>query len=285
MVHGHLHSGDDDMSASNVESQNGQDGADGRQAPRSFPPRRPSKTGPSDHQQGDPRAPIGASTRRRGIESSELIVDPPPLNRREDEGGQGKKGVDSTHDDVSNVKGGRKGSNARSGGRRKRNMNSDDHSPGKNAPPDEMRAKSNGLPRNGSAVSAPRITLCVADTLTAAHSLLDSGPVSAQQQQHVNPEERAAKTARAPDTKHKIGILNMASPLSPGGGFLNGATSQEETLCMRTTLLPALRDEFYRLPELGVVYTPDVLVFRPSSFPSGGGATDETDILPKNAPV
>ncbi|KAI0413336.1 hypothetical protein F5X98DRAFT_288369 [Xylaria grammica] len=222
---------------------------------------------------------------RRGIESSELIVDPPPLNRREDEGDQGKKGVDSTHNDVNDVKGGRKGPNARSGGRRKRNRNSnsnsDEHSPEKNAPPDEIRAKSNGLPMNGSCASAPRITLCVADTLTAAHSLLDAEPLSAQQQQHASPEERTGKTSRAPDTKHKIGILNMASPLSPGGGFLNGATSQEETLCMRTTLLPALRDEFYRLPELGVVYTPDVLVFRPS--PSGGGGTDESDILPKNA--
>jgi hypothetical protein len=31
---------------------------------------------------------------------------------------------------------------------------------------------------------------------------------------------------------------------------------------MRTTLLPALREEFYRLPEVGGVFVPDVLVFR-----------------------
>ncbi|OLN96603.1 hypothetical protein CCHL11_00813 [Colletotrichum chlorophyti] len=31
---------------------------------------------------------------------------------------------------------------------------------------------------------------------------------------------------------------------------------------MRTTLLPSLKDEYYRLPELGAVYTPDILVFR-----------------------
>ncbi|GKT42673.1 uncharacterized protein ColSpa_02854 [Colletotrichum spaethianum] len=54
----------------------------------------------------------------------------------------------------------------------------------------------------------------------------------------------------------------MASPLTPGGGFVNGASSQEESLCMRTTLLPSLKDEYYRLPELGAIYTSDVLVFR-----------------------
>lgn len=34
---------------------------------------------------------------------------------------------------------------------------------------------------------------------------------------------------------------------------------------MRTTLLPSLREDFYRLPELGAVCTPDVLVFRDAS--------------------
>ncbi|KAI0903353.1 hypothetical protein F4823DRAFT_629479 [Ustulina deusta] len=173
---------------------------------------------------------------RRGIERSELIVDPPPLNQRESEHDEGKK----------NESGDTRG------------------------------------------VNGPRITLCVADTLAAAHSLLDAGSLSAQQQHHQqhSREERTAETARAPDVRRKVGILNMASPLSPGGGFLNGATSQEESLCMRTTLLPALRDEFYRMPELAVVYTPDVLVFRPArseaSGSGGGGAEDENDILPKN---
>jgi uncharacterized protein (TIGR02452 family) len=57
-------------------------------------------------------------------------------------------------------------------------------------------------------------------------------------------------------------ILNMASPLRPGGGVLTGATSQEEYLCARTTLLPSLQESFYRLPEYGGIYTQDVLVFR-----------------------
>lgn len=64
---------------------------------------------------------------------------------------------------------------------------------------------------------------------------------------------------------HRLAILNMASPLRPGGGVLTGATSQEEFLCTRTTLYPSLKDEFYRLPEIGLIYTKDVLVFADAS--------------------
>ncbi|KAK7735572.1 hypothetical protein SLS53_007486 [Cytospora paraplurivora] len=101
------------------------------------------------------------------------------------------------------------------------------------------------------APSSPRLVIRSCDTLTAAHSLL----------------------ASPANTTRKVAILNMASPLSPGGGFINGATSQEEYLCMRTTLLPSLRDEFYRLPEIGCVFTPDVLVFRDAE----GGDLDKKD--------
>ncbi|KAK0620435.1 hypothetical protein B0T14DRAFT_431050 [Immersiella caudata] len=110
-----------------------------------------------------------------------------------------------------------------------------------------------------------RIALRICDTLTAAHSLLS----------HYAPHTTTPNNPPSPTTPNSTSlpsdltnrrsrtcILNMASPLSPGGGFLSGATSQEESLCMRTTLLPSLRDEFYRLPELSCVYTTDVLVFR-----------------------
>ncbi|CAM1502221.1 Fc.00g042050.m01.CDS01 [Cosmosporella sp. VM-42] len=102
----------------------------------------------------------------------------------------------------------------------------------------------------GVGTPVPRITLQVADTLCAARSLTRRSSHS--------PRKLGSHSFK----EEKVAILNMASPLSPGGGFLNGATSQEESLCMRTTLLPSLRDEYYRLPELGAVYTPDVLVFR-----------------------
>jgi uncharacterized protein (TIGR02452 family) len=118
-----------------------------------------------------------------------------------------------------------------------------------NTPPNHEKQSATSKPtaHPGRINSPPHITLRVVDTLTAARSLLTC-PTSGE--------------LDLTNTKGRVAILNMASPLSPGGGFLHGATSQEESLCMRTTLLPSLRDDFYRLPEVGAVYTPDVLVFR-----------------------
>ncbi|KMU91262.1 hypothetical protein CIHG_09075 [Coccidioides immitis H538.4] len=129
------------------------------------------------------------SRARKGVESTELIVDPPPnehpLNRR-----------------------------------------------GSKAAPD---------PEHAPERSNPRISIHAVDTITAALRLHAGAPSS---------------------TANGVGILNMASPLRPGGGVLNGATSQEEFLCVRTTLYPSLQESFYRLPEVGGVWTPDVLIFR-----------------------
>ncbi|KAI0399740.1 hypothetical protein F4802DRAFT_539343 [Xylaria palmicola] len=210
---------------------------------------------------------------QRGIERSELIVDPPPLG----EGGHGKAA------EANGAANGVDIAEARHG-RRKRVDSGEEarHANEGNAHNIQLSEKS-----RLSNVSGPRISLCVADTLTAAHSLLDQGPPSPSRP-HKRHARKGSSGADGQDAKAKVGILNMASPLSPGGGFLNGASSQEESLCMRTTLLPALRDEFYRLPELGVVYTPDVLVFRPtiprsrSQVSAAGAETAGEDVLPKN---
>ncbi|KAM0351048.1 hypothetical protein ACHAPU_002829 [Fusarium lateritium] len=95
----------------------------------------------------------------------------------------------------------------------------------------------------------PRISIRKVDTLTAARDLLGIETASGVKSDLKNDRAR-------------VTILNMGSPLNPGGGFLNGANSQEESLCMRTTLYPSLKDEWYRIPDLSSIYTPNVLVFR-----------------------
>ncbi|KAH7234799.1 uncharacterized protein BKA55DRAFT_521775 [Fusarium redolens] len=98
-------------------------------------------------------------------------------------------------------------------------------------------------------LKTPRISFREVDTLTAARDLL-------------NIETPVGIKADLGNTRAHVTILNMGSPLNPGGGFLNGANSQEESLCMRTTLYPSLKDEWYRLPEYSSIWTPNVLVFR-----------------------
>lgn len=97
----------------------------------------------------------------------------------------------------------------------------------------------------GADKSVMKIRILDADTFAAAAVL-------------VKPSTSASAKTAPP----KVAVLSMASPLRPGGGVLTGSTSQEESLCVRSTLYPSLREEFYRLPPLGSIYTPDVMIFR-----------------------
>jgi len=151
---------------------------------------------------------------RKGIEASDLIVDPPAALT----GDKHKQANGDSHTDYN------------------------ENVPETSATNHRSKASRGGPTSLNQPLS---IHLRVSDTIDAAAEL------------HQESRLRNAKSSR-------IGILNMASPLRPGGGFLNGATSQEESLCMRTTLHPALKEEFYRLPEVGAIYTHDVLVFRNS---------------------
>lgn len=80
----------------------------------------------------------------------------------------------------------------------------------------------------------------------------------------------------AAEKKEGIGILNFASAKNPGGGFLNGAMAQEESIaassCLYKTLL--LHEEYYRRNRAcgtmmytnHAIYSPEVVFFRDGKF-------------------
>ena len=218
---------------------------------------------------------------RRGADGSELIPNPGPngtvgqdsksrdgarVEGGEDTGyvkrkGQGRRKVKGGKDDVEeedarNGDVGRDAGKGRGKGRgKKRNDSLDEGLSNLNL--------NNTVTSTSDASRKPRcIRMITTDALTAAHML-------------ANPSSYDANTTMVPKQTSKKQpnpcILNMASPLRPGGGLLAGATSAEESLCARTTLLPSLKETFYRLPEYGGIYTHDVLVFR-SALPLGDSA-------------
>nr|GAT48613.1 predicted protein [Mycena chlorophos] len=85
----------------------------------------------------------------------------------------------------------------------------------------------------------------------------------------------AARAAGTNGRKKPIGVLNFASAEQPGGGFINGASAQEESIARSSTLYPSLMtptaQQFYTLHSANdsgglythaMIYSPRVVIFR-----------------------
>ena len=80
----------------------------------------------------------------------------------------------------------------------------------------------------------------------------------------------------AQEGKETIGVLNFASAKNPGGGFINGAMAQEESIAASSTLYKTLtaHEEYYRNNRAQssmmytdhAIYSPDVVFFRDGRF-------------------
>lgn len=80
----------------------------------------------------------------------------------------------------------------------------------------------------------------------------------------------------AAEGKENMGVLNFASAKNPGGGFLNGAMAQEESLAASSTLYRTLtaNEEYYQVNRANRsmmytdygIYSPEVTFFRDGRF-------------------
>jgi uncharacterized protein (TIGR02452 family) len=59
-------------------------------------------------------------------------------------------------------------------------------------------------------------------------------------------------------------VLNMASMIRPGGGYMTGARAQEESLFRRTNLYKCLDDKLYPINIGQALYTPNAIVIKDS---------------------
>lgn len=66
---------------------------------------------------------------------------------------------------------------------------------------------------------------------------------------------------------HKVALVNFANSITPGGGYLHGSLAQEEDICRRTTLYPALnnmKNSAYPIKHNELIYSSDIKIFRDS---------------------
>lgn len=110
--------------------------------------------------------------------------------------------------------------------------------------------------------------------ISAADFAAVAAPALVQTVENMSTVDAIRKLAE--EGRQHIGVLNFASAKNPGGGFLNGAMAQEESLAASSTLYRTLiaHEEYYRAnraqnsmmyTDYGI-YSPQVTFFRYGNF-------------------
>ncbi|KAL3439853.1 hypothetical protein BJX65DRAFT_317339 [Aspergillus insuetus] len=100
----------------------------------------------------------------------------------------------------------------------------------------------------------------------------------------LNVAVRLAHSHSASHTNPRPIIINFASHKKPGGGWLNGAMAQEESICYRSSLALSLHRRDYPLALEDAIYSPYVLVMR-GDLASGHNLLTSPANPPENLPV
>ncbi|MFX0102148.1 MAG: TIGR02452 family protein [Candidatus Hodarchaeota archaeon] len=60
----------------------------------------------------------------------------------------------------------------------------------------------------------------------------------------------------------RFSFLVFANAYHPGGGYKNGASAQEESICRRTNLVPCINTVRYPIPEFGCIHIKNLYIIR-----------------------
>ena len=137
----------------------------------------------------------------------------------------------------------------------------------------------------------PRLREAIRTSIEKQHIYWEGDTVPLETPLYGNPakvflsSKRTVEAAASEKYKgSKIGILNFASSINPGGGVLRGTTTQEESICRISTLYSALTDEvsagqFYKSHREWIhkgtmgrknrddcIYIPNIMVFREDDY-------------------
>jgi uncharacterized protein (TIGR02452 family) len=77
-----------------------------------------------------------------------------------------------------------------------------------------------------------------------------------------NTATAASSSSSSSSSSSRVCVLNLASDMHPGGGWLKGSLAQEEAICYRSSLYLSLYKRYYPLGPTSAIYTPSVVIIR-----------------------